>query len=83
MPTLYVGKIPEDLYQALRRRAREHGKSIAAEVLRLLEENVPTPRELKSRREFLRRLEVFQSRKPCARGPFPSSEEMQREDRAR
>lgn len=42
MPTLYVENVPEDLYQALRERARSHRKSIAAEILSLLEENVPT-----------------------------------------
>ncbi len=83
MPTLYVEKVPDDLYEALRRRAREHRKSIAGEVLTLLEENVPTARELKSRQDFLRRIERLRARKPRSKGPFPSSEEMQREDRGR
>lgn len=83
MATLYVENVPDDLYEALRERAREHHNSIAAEVLRLLEENIPTARELKERQQFLRRVRRLQSQKPLSPGPFPSVEEMQREDRAR
>ena len=42
MATLYVENVPDELYEALRGLARQHRKSIAAEVLTLLEENVPT-----------------------------------------
>ena len=83
MPTLYVENIPDELYEALRGRARQHRNSIAAEVLSLLAENIPTARELKSRQEFLRRIRRRQSQRPRAVGPFPSSEEMQREVRRR
>ncbi len=83
MTTLYVEKVPDDLYEALRKRAREHRKSIAALVVSLLEENVPTARELKSRQEFLRRVERLRARTPRRRGLYSSSEEMQREDRSR
>jgi plasmid stability protein len=83
MATLYVENVADDLYEALRERAREHHSSIAAEVLRLLEENIPTVRELKERQQFLRRIRRLQSQKPLSPGPFPSAEEMQREDRAR
>ncbi len=81
--TLYVENVPDDLYEALRGRARQRRKSIAAEVLSLLEENIPTPQELKSRREFLNQVPRLRSRKPRSAGLFPSSEEMQREVRAR
>ena len=83
MATLYVQNVPDDLYEALRRQAQQNRKSIAAEVVSLLELNVPTPEELKLRRDFLRRVRRFQSRKSLAAGSFPSSEEMQREDRSR
>jgi antitoxin FitA len=83
MATLYVENVPDELYEALRGLARQHRKSIAAEVLTLLEENVPTARELRSRRAFLRRLQRLRSRTPLSSGPFPSTEEMQREDRSR
>ncbi len=83
MPTLYVENVPKELYDALRERARSRRRSIAAEILALLEESIPTARELKARREFVRRLERMRSRPARSRGPFPSTEEMQREDRAR
>jgi len=83
MPTLYVENVAKDLYEALRERARRRRKSIAAEVVSLLEENVPTAEEMKSRQEFFRRVKRFQLARPRSSGSFPSSEEMQREDRAR
>ena len=83
MPTLYVENIPKELYEALRGRARERHRSIAAEVLALLEESIPTERELKARQEFLRKLERMRAKKPPSIQSFPPTEEMQREDRAR
>jgi plasmid stability protein len=83
MPTLYVENVPEEVYRALRERAREHRKSISAEVLALLEENVPTAGELARRKEFLERARRMRSMPSPASGPFPSSEELQREDRLR
>jgi antitoxin FitA len=83
MATLYVENVPDEIYKALRKRARTNRKSIAAEVISLLEQNVPTEEELKRRRkaiEGLARLRVMQSPGP---GPFPSAEEMLREDRER
>jgi plasmid stability protein len=83
MATLYVENVPDDLYEALRKRARGNRKSIAAEVLQLLEQFVPTEQELKSRRAFVRRLERLRSKPSPSSGPFPSAEEMVREDRSR
>lgn len=83
MPTLYVENIPADLYQALRKRARENRKSIAAEVISLLERNVPTVKELQGRREFYKRMAELRARQPESPGPFPTAEEMIREDRDR
>lgn len=83
MATLYVENVPEDLYEALRDRARQNRKSIAAEVLSLLEDNVVTAEELKRRREFFNSIRQMQARRPRATRSFPSTEEMQREDRAR
>ena len=83
MPTLYVENIPNDLYQALRKRARENRKSIAAEVISLLERNVPTARELQGRREFYKRMAELRALQPESPGPFPATEEMIREDRDR
>jgi len=83
MATLYVENVPNDLYEALRDRARQHRRSIAAEVVSLIEENIPTAQELRARQAFFRQVKRFQSRRPLSTGPFPSSEEMQREDRLR
>ena len=83
MPALYVENVPEDVYQALRKRARENRKSIAAEVISLLERNVPTAKELQGRREFYKRMAALRARQPESSGPFPTAEEMIREDRDR
>jgi plasmid stability protein len=83
MATLYVENIPDDLYEALRGRARARRRSIAAEVLALLEETIPTAEELKARQRLFHRLERMRSKKLRSRGLFSSAEEMQREDRAR
>ncbi|HKO04316.1 MAG TPA: Arc family DNA-binding protein [Candidatus Acidoferrales bacterium] len=83
MATLYVENVPKDVYQALRERAKRNHRSIAAEVLSLFEQFVPTKKELKARREFVRKLARLRSLPSPGPGPFPSTEEMQREDRAR
>jgi plasmid stability protein len=83
MPTLYVENVPKDLYEALRGRARGRHRSIAAEVLALLEENVPTPKELKARRAFLRLAEEIRSKSVKGKALVRSTEELVREDRER
>jgi plasmid stability protein len=83
MATLYVENVPDDLYQALKKRAQENRKSIAAEVLLLLEENVPTATELKRRRKIFEDLKTTWAANSPNPGPFPSTEEMVREDRQR
>jgi len=83
MATLYVQNVPDELYDALRNQAKQHGKSIAAEVVTLLKETIPTAQELRARRAFLRRVDRLQSGRPLRAGPWPSTEEMLREDRSR
>jgi plasmid stability protein len=83
MPALYVENVPEDIYQALRKRARQNRKSIAAEVISLLERNIPTAKELQGRREFYKRMAELRALQPGGSGPFPTAEEMIREDRDR
>ena len=83
MPTLYVENVPEEVYESLRALARAHQNSISAEVLTLLKENVPTAKELARRKEVLKRALRIRARRPTASGPFPTSEETQREDRLR
>ena len=83
MATLYVENIPDDLYEALRERARARRRSIAAEVLALLQENVPTEQELKARHNLLRKLIRTREKRINSGRSFPPTEEMLREDRAR
>jgi plasmid stability protein len=83
MATLYVENVPEDIYKALRKRARANHKSMAAEVIALLKQNIPTDAELKRRREFYDRMAELRAKPPLNPGPFPSAEEMIREDRER
>ncbi|HEX4004228.1 MAG TPA: hypothetical protein VHX36_16370 [Candidatus Acidoferrales bacterium] len=75
--------VPDELYEALRVGARSRRRSIAAEVLAMLEENFPTEKELKARRALFRKAERMRAQKPRGKGPFPSTEEMLREDRNR
>jgi plasmid stability protein len=81
MPVLYVENVPEEIYAALKSRAREHRKSISAEVITLLAENIPTEADLAKRQAFAAR--VGQLRSTSASGIFPTVEEMLRDDRNR
>lgn len=83
MPTLYVQNVPADLYDALRQRASRNRKSISAEVLSLLEENVVTQEEQRARQQFLREIYRLRSRRAGSKRKMPTAEEMQREDRGR
>jgi plasmid stability protein len=82
MAILYVENVPEDLYESVRRRAKAHRRSIATEVLAVLQENFPTEKELMAREAFFRKLKRLRAKKPASRSAIPS-EELQREDRAR
>ena len=81
MPTLYVEKVPAELYGALKARAKANNSSIAAEVIELLAENVPGKRTGAPASDG----------EACAEVACPASgrwstrpaEEMQREDRGR
>jgi plasmid stability protein len=83
MATLYVENIPDELYSALRQRARHNRNSIAAEVLSLLQENVVTAAELKARDKFVQEVAVLRTRRKPAGKLFATTDEMQREDRSR
>ncbi len=83
MPTLYVENVPKDLYEALRERARKKRSSIAAEVIALLKDTVPTAADLKRRKRLYDDLADIRSHLPLGKGPFPSTEETIREDRER
>jgi plasmid stability protein len=83
MPTLYVENVSKDLYESLRKRAKRNHRSLAAEVRALLEESVPSERELKRRHDFVERLDRFRASVSRVEGNFPTAEEMVREDRER
>ncbi len=83
MATLYVENVPDDLYEALRKHAKRERRSIAAEVIQVLQDNFPTEEVLKRRGELLKRAREFSRHKPLTPGPFPTTEEMIREDRER
>jgi len=83
MATLYVENVPDEIYKALRKRARANRKSIAAEVIAILEWHIPTEEELKRRNKAFEGLARFRAMEPLSPGPFPSAEEMIREDRER
>ena len=83
MATLFVENVKDELYEALRARARSNRRSMAAEVIALLEENIPTPKELQRRIDLLRRVKRSRSSRPLRSGSFPAAEEMVREDRSR
>lgn len=83
MPTLYVENVPDQLYDALRQRARQNRKSISSEVLSLLEENVVTADEQRSRQKFLREAQRLRAQRATSKRKFEPVEELQREDRRR
>ena len=83
MTTLYVENVREDLYEALRARARANKKSISSEVIGLLSENVPTNAELLRRRQMLDRARAARLKRGPTKARFASTEEMQREGRQR
>jgi plasmid stability protein len=83
MATLYVENVPDDLYSALRERAGQRNSSISREVIEILRETVPTAVELKRREALFRQALRMSRKKPLQAGPFPTTEEMLREDRNR
>jgi len=83
MPRLYVENVPDGMYEALRKQARAGRRSISAEVLAILEQNVPSAQELARRKRLLTNALRISARRPPSPGPLRRSEEMQSEDRER
>ena len=69
MATLYVENVPDELYEALRSRAKQNRKSIAGEVISLLEDTLPTPAQLKKRKKFLDYVLQLKQNSPPTPGP--------------
>lgn len=55
MATLFVKDFPDDVYQALKERARANGRSLAAEVRLLLQQAVPRQRSQREVSDAVRR----------------------------
>lgn len=83
MPALYVQNIPDELYQALKRRARERHSTIAAQVIEILSDNAPSAEVMRRRWDAHRGLLERQKWPSPGPGPFQTAEEMIREDRDR
>jgi plasmid stability protein len=81
MATLYAENVPDDLYEALRQQAKRENRSIAAEVIHILAQMVPTPAELERRRKIFEEIEAIRDRSTM--DPGFSIEEAIREDRER
>ncbi len=82
MATLYVEKVPQELYESLRERAHTNRRSIAAETISVLESVLPSPQEMRRRAAFYQRIQRLAARK-AAVAAGPSTEEMLRQDRQR
>jgi plasmid stability protein len=72
MATLFVKDFPDDVYEALKDRARANGRSLAAEVRILLQQAVPRRRSQKEVAESIRRFRE----KIAAEGRGMSAEEI-------
>jgi plasmid stability protein len=83
MATLYVENVPDDVYEALRKHAKSQRRSIAAEVLALLEQFYPTEQQLKRRRIASAKLRQLRFTSSGSQSQLPTAVEMIREDRER
>jgi plasmid stability protein len=82
MATLNIENFDDDLYEALRERAKHNQRSIAAEVLALLEEHVPTAKKIAAWKAAIRRVDELKFTS-TSDTPMPTSLDMIREDRER
>lgn len=78
MSTLYVRNVPEDLYRALAKRARERGTSLSAETIHLLGRALAVDRL--GIRELL---DTIEGERPVARRATPAAAVLVRRDRDR
>ncbi len=82
MATLFVKDFPDDVYEALKDRARANGRSLAAEVRILLQQAVPRRRSQKEVAESIRKFREKIARE--GRGiPIDEIVKMVRQDRDR
>ena len=82
MARLVVEDLPDELYQRLAERAREEGRSLDDEVVRILQDGLARRGQDRSVAEILADMRRRRERNPPPPGA-PDSLEMLREDRAR
>lgn len=83
MPALYIQNFPEDTYAALKRAAKRQHTSMAGLVIDALSTLFPSDEVIEARRAAWHRLRERRNCPPPGQGPFPTAEEMIREDRQR
>jgi hypothetical protein len=83
MATLQIENVPDDLLEAIEEYAKSNHSTIGDEILQRLRVSFPTKADLAKRQERMKRFLELQRSKPPGDGPFPSAEEMVREDRDR
>jgi plasmid stability protein len=81
MAVLHVRGVPDELYERVKRRARQEGRSLSAEVVYLLQESVRRP--VRSQSEVLASLEARRSQFRPAEAGAASTTELIRLDRSR
>jgi plasmid stability protein len=86
MATLYVRDVPQEVYDALRARAEEEGRSISAEAIALLKKALEDETEARRRQAehmaALKRMGEISDSITLPPG-YPGSVELLRKDRAR
>ena len=80
MATLHVKDVPDDVYAALKDRARQSGRSIAEEVRRMLADTVRPRRPIE---EVVAGIEEIRKRYSLAPGHEHDIDRFLREDRDR
>ena len=80
MPTLHIRNVPEELYERIRARAQEQGRSITSEVVQLLQRAVSE--DSQDQEEILQRIQRRRFFHPAAVNA-PDSLSLLRQDRSR
>jgi plasmid stability protein len=81
MPNLTVRGIPKDVYSTLKRDAKQHGRSLNAEVLTVLNDKAAMARRRARAAEAMKRLDVLQTQIAREYPNQPDSAALIREDR--
>lgn len=80
MPTLHVRNVPDELYERIRARSQERGRSVTAEVIQLLQRALEE--DERRQEETLERIRRRRHFRPADFGA-PDSITLLRQDRSR